>query len=76
MEHIQLELEPDMEELLRRGRGLLNQWQLAERKVQWCEQRMVASRHHERAQAEVRLLEEQAAEFILRGHHDRVTPPC
>ena len=71
MEHVQLEMEPDMEELFRQGRELRNQWQVAEQKVRWCEQHMVTLDQHERAQAEVRLLDEQATEAILRGQHAR-----
>jgi hypothetical protein len=71
MEHVQLEMEPDMEELFRQGRELHNQWQVAEQKVRWCEQHMVTLDQHERAQAEVRLLDEQATEAILRDQHAR-----
>jgi DNA repair exonuclease SbcCD ATPase subunit len=64
-------MEPDMEELFRQGRELHNQWQIAEQKVRWCEQHMVTLDQHERAQAEVRLLDEQAAEIMLREQHSR-----
>jgi hypothetical protein len=71
MEQGQLEMEPDLEELFRQGRELHNQWQLAEQKVRWCEQHMVTLDQHERAQAEVRLIDEPATEAILRGQHAR-----
>ena len=71
MEHGQLEMEPDMEELFRQGHELRSQWQLAEQKVRWCEQHMVTLDQRERAQAEVRLIDEQATEAILRDQHAR-----
>jgi len=71
MEHVQLEMEPDMEELFCQGQELHNQWRVAEQKVRWCEQHMVTLDQHERAQAEVRLLDEQATEIMLREQHNR-----
>ena len=42
------------------GEELSVDWQRAEQKVEWCEQSLVPLDHHERAQAEGRLMDEQA----------------
>ena len=48
IEQVEVEFEPDLEQLHRRGNELHEQWRVAREQVLWCEQNMVPLDHHER----------------------------
>ena len=73
VEHIEVELAPDLEELRRQGRELREQWRDAGEQVLWCEHDMVPLDHHERAERELQLMDEQAAEEVYCQYHEHFT---
>ena len=66
IEQVEVEFEPDLEQLHRRGNELHEQWRVAREQVLWCEQNMVPLDHHEREKREIQLADEQTAELMLR----------
>ena len=73
IEQVEVEFEPDLEELHRRGNELHEQWRVAREQVLWCEQNMVPLDHHEREKREIQLMDEQAAEMVYRQQHEHYT---